>query len=331
MTLYDVWYLLLGGALFLHLGLGSIDLGVCLLSLFAPQDRAEDMLASIDSVWHANQTWLVVLGALLFGAFPAVYGAALSSLYGLVALLLAALGLRGLGLEYRHHAARPEPWRRLAGWGAGAVLVTEGLLMGAIFLGSPATTGLYGMAAVTQPVFFPTLVFLFCCGLLMGGAWRRDGLRRDRPDHPDSGAYSVLTLTGGLGAILTGALLCVQLLDGRGADQAPWTCLIPLGIAGLAVLVVLAASLRRGWRGSPLPWGLALIGLVLAACAAVVRSALHAAGALGAGGDLGFLTGAAAVLLPPLLAFQIFQYRLERPRRETRGTAPEEPAREERP
>ncbi|HKI80948.1 MAG TPA: cytochrome d ubiquinol oxidase subunit II, partial [Pseudodesulfovibrio sp.] len=111
MSLHDWWFLILTGVLFLHLGLGSIDLGVCLLSLFAPQDRAEAMLGSIDSIWHANQTWLVVLGAMLFGAFPDIYGEVLTRLYGLVILLLVALALRALGLEYRHHAARPESWR----------------------------------------------------------------------------------------------------------------------------------------------------------------------------------------------------------------------------
>jgi cytochrome d ubiquinol oxidase subunit II len=328
MTLHDWWFLLLAAVLFLHLGLGSIDLGVCLLSLFAPQDRAEAMLGSIDSVWHANQTWLVVLGAMFFGAFPSVYGAVLTRLYGLVVLLLAALALRGLGLEYRHHAARPAPWRRLAGWGAAAIVVAEGLLLGALFLAPPASTAPSGLGAVVRPVSFPALLFLFCCGLLMGGAWRLGGLRRMRADDMDTELYAALTLAGGLGAALTGALLCAQLQGSSG--RPPWPFLVPIAIAGLADMAVLYASLRPRWQGSPLPWGLVLIGLILAACAAVVRAALPPAGA-GDGGELGFLTMATAVLLPPLLAFQIFQYRLERPRRGPARPSQDGPAGEERP
>ncbi|OIQ49126.1 Cytochrome bd-I ubiquinol oxidase subunit 2 [Pseudodesulfovibrio hydrargyri] len=329
MTPHDGWFLLLGGVLFLHLGLGSIDLGVCLLSLFAPRDRAETMLGSIDSVWHANQTWLVVLGAMLFGAFPDVYGEVLTRLYGLVILLLVALALRALGLEYRHHAAKPGPWRRLAGWGAVAVMLAEGLLLGALFLGPPEGPGLYGLMAVARPEFFPALLFLFCCGLLMGGAWRLGWLRRTRGTDIDLHLYAALTLVGGLGAVLTGGLLCGQLAEG--AMLVPWPFLIPVCIVGLADLAVLYASLRPGWQGSPLPWGLALIGLALAACAAVARGAWAATGPAGDGGELWFLTVATAVLLPPLLAFQIFQYRLERPGRMSGHPAQADPAGEERP
>jgi cytochrome d ubiquinol oxidase subunit II len=329
MTLHDWWFLLLGGVLFLHLGLGSIDLGVCLLSLFAPRDRAEAMLGSIDSVWHANQTWLVVLGAMLFGAFPSVYGEALTRLYGLVVLLLVALALRALGLEYRHHAADPDPWRRLAGWGAAAVVAAEGLLLGALFLGSSEGPGLFGLQAVVRPVFFPALLFLFCCGLLMGGAWRLGGLRRSRGNDIDRHLYAALTLVGGLGAALTGGLLCGQLAED--AILVPWPFLIPICIAGLADLAVLYASLRPGWQGSPLPWGMILIGLVLAACGSVVRASRLVTIGTGDGGELWFLTMATAVLLPPLLAFQIFQYRLERPRKGPGHPVHADPAGEERP
>ncbi|WP_319583495.1 cytochrome d ubiquinol oxidase subunit II [uncultured Pseudodesulfovibrio sp.] len=329
MTLHDWWFLLLGAVLFLHLGLGSIDLGICLLSLFHPQEKAEAMLGSIDSVWHANQTWLVVLGAMLFGAFPTVYGEVLPRMYGLVILLLVALALRALGLEYRHHAANPEPWRRLAGWGAAAVVLAEGLLFGALFLGVSEATALYGLGAVVRPVFFPALLFLFCCGLLMGGAWRLGRLRRTHADDPDMRLFAALTLVGGLGSALSGLLLCAQLAEG--SALMPWPFLVPLCIVGLADLVVLCASLRPRWLGSPLPWALGLIGLVLAACAAIVRAALPAADGFGDGVDLWFLTLSTAVLLPPLLAFQIFQYRLERPTRRHAHTPQVEPAEEERP
>jgi cytochrome d ubiquinol oxidase subunit II len=287
------------------------------------------MLGSIDSVWHANQTWLVVLGAMLFGAFPDVYGEVLTRLYGLVVLLLAALAMRALGLEYRHHATNPEPWRRLAGWGAAAIMMAEGLLLGAVFLGQSEATVLYGLGAVVRPVFFPALLFLFCCGLLMGGAWRLGWLRRTRGNDIDLHLYGALTLVGGLGAALTGGLLCGQLAEG--SSRLPWPFLIPIAIAGLADLAILYASLRSSWQGSPLPWGLVLIGLALAACATVARSAWNSTGPAGDGGELWFLTMSTAVLLPPLLAFQIFQYRLERPRAHPGRPAQTPQAREERP
>src|ERR1700726_1555167 len=60
----------------------GFDLGVGILSFFAPREADRDlMMASIEPVWDGNETWLVFGGTLLFAAFPAAYYILLPAFY----------------------------------------------------------------------------------------------------------------------------------------------------------------------------------------------------------------------------------------------------------
>ena len=79
----NIWFVLIGLMLVLYVVLDGFDLGVGILSLFAcDEDRRGVMMASLGSVWDANETWLVIAGGTLFGAFPMVYGTALAAFLG---------------------------------------------------------------------------------------------------------------------------------------------------------------------------------------------------------------------------------------------------------
>ena len=67
----DIWYLVIGFLLLYYVVVDGYDLGIGIISLFARGDAERGlMMASIQENWHANQTWLVLLGGILFGAFP---------------------------------------------------------------------------------------------------------------------------------------------------------------------------------------------------------------------------------------------------------------------
>ena len=110
MSLGDVWFALLGFILFLALALDGFDLGIGILTLFCRDEaRRAAMLNSIGPVWHANLTWLVVLGGLLFGAFPLAYGVILSALYIPLVLMLWGLIFRGVSFDFRAEARHQAP------------------------------------------------------------------------------------------------------------------------------------------------------------------------------------------------------------------------------
>ena len=61
------------------------DLGIGMLTLFTRDwEEKNEMMQSIHTIWHGNQTWLVILGGMLFGAFPLfLFHCPLRSLYSL--------------------------------------------------------------------------------------------------------------------------------------------------------------------------------------------------------------------------------------------------------
>ncbi len=97
----DYFFLALGLLLFLYMATDGYNLGLGIFSLTARREEDRGlMIHSIESTWHASQTWLVILGGLLFGAFPVVYGVAMSALYIPVMLMLAGLAFRGVAIEW---------------------------------------------------------------------------------------------------------------------------------------------------------------------------------------------------------------------------------------
>ena len=100
------WLAVIGLAILAYVVLDGFDLGVGIL-FGATKDEAlrDEMIASISPFWDGNETWLIVVGATLFAAFPAVYAVFLGAFYIPVLLLLLALIFRGVAFEFRARGA----------------------------------------------------------------------------------------------------------------------------------------------------------------------------------------------------------------------------------
>src|SRR6476469_3403375 len=59
------------------------------------------MINTIGPVWDGNEVWLLVAGGATFAAFPEWYATLFSGFYLALLLILVALILRGMALEYR--------------------------------------------------------------------------------------------------------------------------------------------------------------------------------------------------------------------------------------
>ncbi len=101
----QIWFLIIGFFVLYYAVADGLDLGVGMIAL-STQDEAKRsiMMASLSSIWQDNQTWLVVLGGMLFGAFPLFYSVALSAFYVPITIMLFGLIFRGLAFEFRGHA-----------------------------------------------------------------------------------------------------------------------------------------------------------------------------------------------------------------------------------
>ena len=147
--------------------LDGYDLGVGIL-LRQTNELAErdTMIASIGPFWDANETWLVLGVGVLLVAFPLAHGAILGALYLPVAIMLAALTLRGVAFDFRVKAKAPyRPWWDRAFY-AGSLVASwsQGFMLGQLIIGFQNTVFGNAFSAVIG-------IALIAAYRLLGASW----------------------------------------------------------------------------------------------------------------------------------------------------------------
>src|SRR5689334_13200776 len=138
------WAGVIALSILMYVILDGFDLGVGILFGFTGDatNRAQ-MLDSIAPFWDGNETWLVIIGASLFAAFPAVYAVFLPAFYIPVLLLLFGLIFRGVAFEYRHSGRARGLWDWGFTLGSGVVAFVQGAAVGAMIRGIHVVNGQY--------------------------------------------------------------------------------------------------------------------------------------------------------------------------------------------
>jgi hypothetical protein len=130
----NFWVSVLALSILLYVLLDGFDLGIGILYGFAREDRTRRaMMSAIAPVWDGNETWLVVSGVVLWGAFPIVYATLFSAFYLPLLFMLAGLILRGVTFEFRDKA-RHLSWVWDAAFAGGSLVATfmQGTMVGAL-------------------------------------------------------------------------------------------------------------------------------------------------------------------------------------------------------
>lgn len=132
----QVWFCILGLFLFLYVLLDGFDLGVGILSLTASsEERRGILMTSLGNVWDANETWLVLMGGSLFGAFPLAYATILNALYLPAVIMVVGLILRAVSFEFRENSDRKLLWNITFGTGSFLAALGQGFALGSVFEG----------------------------------------------------------------------------------------------------------------------------------------------------------------------------------------------------
>jgi cytochrome d ubiquinol oxidase subunit II len=137
--------------------LEGFDFGVGMLHDLIGTDDASRRAAinTIGPLWDGNEVWLIVAVAAMFAAFPGWYATMLSAYYLPVALLLAALIVRGVAFEYRGKRDAAS-WRRT--WD---VLLTVGSVLAPLLIGIALGGILYGVPINSAGNFTGSFADLF--------------------------------------------------------------------------------------------------------------------------------------------------------------------------
>lgn len=248
------WSAVLAFAILVYVLLDGFDLGVGILfALNRDEAHRQQMMGAIAPVWDGNETWLVLIGTTLFGAFPVVYAIFLAAFYLPVALLLVALILRGVAFEFRYKDKRHR-WLWDLGFVLGSMVaaLVQGAAIGAMVAGIAVQDGRF----IGGPFDWLT-PFSFLCGLglvvgyaLLGAGWlvlKSEGGLRDW-------AYAWLPwlLAGVIGFVVLAlsATFIGDLEVVRRWLAQPWLFVFPL-LAGVAAWGLWRGiQARRDWQ----PW-----------------------------------------------------------------------------
>src|SRR5882724_1420932 len=128
------WVSVLALSILLYVLLDGFDLGVGILfGLTRDEHQRRAMMSAVAPVWDGNETWLVVAGVLLWGAFPVVYATLFSAFYLPLLLMLAGLILRGVTFEFRSKTQRVR-WVWNAAFSGGSLVAAfmQGMMVGAL-------------------------------------------------------------------------------------------------------------------------------------------------------------------------------------------------------
>ncbi len=175
--LRNVWFLLVGVLLAGYSVLDGFDLGVGALFPFLTksEDEKRTLIRAIGPVWDGNEVWLLTGGGALFAAFPPAYATVFSGFYLALMLVLFALILRAVSLEFRtHDPKRKGLWEATFVGGSFLPALLFGVALGNVVVGIPLDTrteyaGNFFTLLRPLPLLFGVLGL--CAFLLHGGAY----------------------------------------------------------------------------------------------------------------------------------------------------------------
>jgi cytochrome bd ubiquinol oxidase subunit II len=247
------WVAVLAVSILLYVLLDGFDLGIGILfGLTRDETRRRAMMSAVAPIWDGNETWLVVAGVVLWGAFPVVYATLFSAFYLPLLLMLAGLILRGVAFEYRYKTERMR-WIWDAGFAGGSLVAAfiQGLTVGALVEGLPIANGQYSGGEFGW--FSP---FAILCGVglclgyaLLGACWL---VKKSEADLRDAAYRLIPYLSVGLLAFLVVVFayaLAENLRVMRAWLERPYLLVFPA--IGVIAALVAAASVRHRRDGVP--------------------------------------------------------------------------------
>ncbi|MCS6710835.1 cytochrome d ubiquinol oxidase subunit II [Brachybacterium sp. EF45031] len=318
-ALQTLWFILLTVLFLGYFVLEGFDFGVGMnVAAIGKGDdtRTRQVLRTIAPVWDGNQVWLIVAGGAMFAAFPEMYATLFSGFYLALLLILVALIVRVCAFKYRDKIDNPT-WHRtwdimhvIGGllpallWGVAFANIVQGV---GIDENRWITTSLLGLLNPFGLLGGLVFVLLFWLHGTLYLALRTTGEVRERA-HSLAGKLIIPTIVGG--AIF---LIWAQLAYSR--SVLTW---LPLLVAALALVAVIPLNRAR-------KEGLAFAASSLAIAAATIQLfgglfpyllpargddalSLTVANASSSEHTLMVMTIATVILLPIVLAYQVWTY-----------------------
>lgn len=147
----DIFAVLMAVSILMYAILDGYDLGVGMLLPMNQQTHRDTMIASIGPFWDANETWLVMAVGILLIAFPHAHSLILGELYLPVSVMLLGLILRGVAFDFRAKVrqGRKEQWDLVFKVGSFLASGSQGFMLGLYIMGFETSVGAYIFAMLS--------------------------------------------------------------------------------------------------------------------------------------------------------------------------------------
>ena len=315
--LATIWFLIIGLFMVIYVVLDGFDLGVGVLSLFVGDEpRRAAMMSSLGSIWDANETWLVVIGGTLFGAFPLVYGTVLHGLYIPVIVMLLGFMLRGVSFEFHELSDHKPIWSFTFGLGSLIAAMAQGFALGGLLNGVQVANGVYTGGAMDWLSPFSVFVAI---GVVAGYAMLGSTylIMKSRGMMQDAcfarGHWLALAMIGAAGIVTVWTPLQFPTIFERWLNTPNIYYFALLPLAALFAFVMLLRALKRHYEVAPFVWTtliflFSFIGLVATWFPYIIPGYVTIDQAAAPNNTLVFMLVGIGMLIPVMITYNIYQY-----------------------
>ena len=314
----QVWFGILALFLFLYVTLDGFDLGVGILSLTSSTEQRRGILmTSLGNVWDANETWLVLMGGSLFGAFPLAYATILNALYIPILMMIFGLVFRAVAFEFREQANRKQFWNLAFAGGSFFAALGQGFALGAVLQGVAVDSTGHFTGTTWDWLNWRTILVALTLiqGYVLCGStylvWKTEGEIQET--HYETARIAAwTTLIGAVMITITTPLVYdyarVRLFS---QPQIYFSALIPL--LGIGLIALLLKSINRREDRTPFIWTvliflLTFVGLAFVVFPYIIPTKITIYEAAADPSALVFMLIFTGFLIPVMLFYNIYQY-----------------------
>jgi len=312
-----IWFAIIGFGVFMYVLMDGFVLGIGILfGLKSDETERDIMMNSVAPIWDGNETWLVLVVAGLFAAFPLAYAVILSALYLPLLAMLIALVFRGVAFEFRFKARRRWRWNLAFALGSVVATFAQGVVLGAFVQGFAVADRQYVGNALDwlTPFSVMTGLALICGYMLLGSTWliikTRDSLQQ--------WAYrATMLLLPVIVIFMTIVSLWVPLLDNditqRWFSWPNIAYLAPVPLLVIACTVALYRSLCQQRELIPFLLAMVLfllnyIGLAIGLWPAIIPPDVSIWEAAAPPATQSFMLVGVAILIPIIVGYTAYSY-----------------------
>ncbi|MUL36812.1 cytochrome d ubiquinol oxidase subunit II [Gloeocapsopsis dulcis] len=314
----QVWFAILALFLFLYVMLDGFDLGVGILSLTSSDEERRGLLmTSLSNIWDANETWLVLMGGGLFGAFPLAYATILSALYIPILTMVFGFIFRGVAFEFRELSNRKFFWNIAFGAGSFTAALGQGFALGSVLKGIKVDeTGHFIGSTWDWLSWQSVLVALTLIqGYVLIGStylvWKTEGALQET-HYKTAKLAAWTTLIGAVLITITTPIFYVSVRS-RLFDRPLVYVFAVIPLVGVWLIWQLLQSLNRKEERAPFVWTILLflltfIGLALVVFPYIIPTRITIYEAAADPSSLVVMIIFIGFLIPVMLFYNLYQY-----------------------